>query len=160
MTNKMDFSRLMPMDQIIGEDEKDTYLLRQMGAQAKEYLSSFEWCKSIEEGGLGWGVGGIAAVFLFRIIPASSEIDDLLWVIIGDLPPAYLVTDESPTPLDALGVYVNLMDEWVATVRAGESIENCIPVNTLPTLENADTLEIRLSFLKQKVLTADGEAHS
>jgi hypothetical protein len=125
-----------------------------MEVEAEQYLSSFDWCKSIEERWFGWGLGGIVAVFLFKIIPASSEIDDLLWVIIGDLPPAYLVTDESPMPLDALRIYVNLMEEWVAAVRVGESAENCIPVNTLPTLENAYALETRLEFLKQKFLPA------
>ena len=152
MANRINFSKFVSVDQISGEDEKDTRLLCQMRDLAEEYLRSFEWCKTIKKGWFGWGVGGIAAVFLFQIVPATPEVDDLLWVVVGDLPPAYLVVDEVPTPLDALKTYVTLMEDWIAAVRLGKPTEDCIPVNTPPTLENADALETRLSFLKEQFL--------
>ncbi len=156
MTNKIDFSALVPMDELSGEDEKDTRLLRRMGEEAKQYLLSFQWCKAIENGWFGYGVGEIVAVFLFEIVPATVDIDKFLWVVIGDLPPAYLVVDESPTALDALRTYVELMEEWIAAVRAGKSTEDCIPVNTPATLENAEALERRLAFLKREFLMNHG----
>ena len=152
MTDKIDFMQLTPIDKISGETAKDTSLLRKMSEEAKEYILSFAWCKTIKKSWLGWGVGGIAAVFLFEIEPASTDVDGMLWVIVGDLPPAYLVVEESPTALDALKTYLELMQEWVIAVREEKSTEECIPVNRPATRENADTLETRLNFLKKEFL--------
>lgn len=157
MPRDIDISRLVPADKVSGEDGTDTSLLRQMSEEAKTYLLSFEWCKAIRKQWFGWGVGGIAAVFLIEFDPATPDVDEILWVIVGDLPPAYLVIDESPTPLVALKTYVDLMQQWVDAVRAGESIEDCIPVNNAPTRESADALEMRLTFLRRKFL-ANGNA--
>jgi hypothetical protein len=152
MVDKIDFSRLTPTDKISGESEKDTHLLRGMADAAREYLLSFNWCKAIQQGWFGWGVGGVAAVFLFEIEPATLSVDKMLWVVVGDLPPAYMVTDELPAPLDALRTYVDLMGEWIVAIREGKSTEECIPVNTAATRENADALEARLGFLQRKFL--------
>lgn len=152
MTNRIDFSRLTTIDKISGGNEKDTRLLRGMAQEAKRYLLSFHWCKAIQKEWFGWGVGGIAAVFLFEIDPANADVDKLLWVIVGDLPPAYLVVEESPTPLDALRTYLDLMQEWITAVREGKSTEECIPVNSAPTRESADALQIRLNFLRREFL--------
>jgi hypothetical protein len=156
MTDKTDFSRLTPTDKISGEGEKDTRLLQGMAEEAGQYLLSFKWCKAILKGWFGWGVGGIAAVFLFEIEPATPNVDKILWVVVGDLPPAYMVTDELPTPLDALRTYIDLMEEWIAAVREGRPTEEHIPVNTAATQENADALETRLSFLKRNFLANQG----
>jgi len=152
MTDKIDFSRLTPIDRISGESEKDTLLLQRMSDEARQYLLSFDWCKGIQQGWFGWGVGGVAAVFLFEIEPATPSIDTVLWVVVGDLPPAYLVTDELPAPLDALRTYADLIGDWIAAVREGRSTEECTPVNAAPTRESADALEIILGFLQRKFL--------
>lgn len=140
------------VDSLVGEDREDTHLLQGMAAAAKQYLLSFKWCNAVRRGWFGWGIGGIAAVFLFEIEPATPGVDEILWVVTGDLPPAYLVTDDLPTPLAALRTYVDLMAEWIAAVREGRSTEGCISVNHAPTPEAADALETRLSFLKQEFL--------
>ena len=124
-----------------------------MAEEAKQYLLSFNWCKAIQKGWFGWGVGGIVAVFLFEIDPENAAVDKVLWVIVGDLPPAYLVVNEISTPLDALKAYLALMQLWIATVRQGKSTEECIPVNSAPTPESADALEARLNFLEHEFLT-------
>lgn len=153
MTNGINFSLLTTIDKISGDSEKDTRLLRGMAQEAREYLLSFHWCKAIQKEWFGWGVGGVAAVFLFEIDAANADVDKLLWVIVGDLPSAYLVVDESPTPLDALRTYLELMQEWITAVREGKLTEECIPVNSAETRENADALENRLNFLKQEFLS-------
>lgn len=42
-----------------------------------------------------------------------------LWVVAGDLPSAYLVTDAAPTATAtaALAIYCSLMQDWVEAVR-------------------------------------------
>jgi len=76
----------------LGDDE-DTRLLIEMAQQAKDYLSSFALCGSIREAYFGDGYGGIAAIFFFHIQPMRPEVDEWLWVVVGDLPPAYLVSN-------------------------------------------------------------------
>ena len=87
------------------------------------------------------------AVFLFHILPARDGVDDWLWVVTGDLPPAYLVMDESPDAASALRAYVREMRQWTDAARSGESVEGLIPVNADPSVENADRLAKRLDFL-------------
>jgi hypothetical protein len=123
-----------------------------MLGEAKEYLAAFDWCESIEESYFGLGVGGIVAVFLFKIRPRHEGVDELLWVVVGDLPKAYLVTDDSPSPRLALETYVELMSEWVDAATKGQPVDELIPVNVAPTLENAKLLEGRLAFLSAKII--------
>jgi hypothetical protein len=148
----VDVSSLVPVKDMSGDSKKDTGLLRKMAEEAHAYLLSFKWCKSIRRAWFGWGVGGICAVLLFELEPGSPKVDKLLWVIVGDLPPAYLVADESPTPLAALRNYVKLMQDWVDTVKAGKSVDHCIPVNAPTTLEYAQLLNRRLKFIRKEFL--------
>ena len=90
---------IVPLKQMAGDDEEDTALLCEMAENAETFLKSFSWCLAIRESFFGAGVGKIIAVFLFRISPARPDIDEWLWVIVGDLPPAYLVTECSKDPV-------------------------------------------------------------
>jgi hypothetical protein len=152
METSVDFTRVVPAEQMKGENTEETHLLHRMLGEAKEYLAAFDWCESIEESYFGLGVGGIVAVFLFKIRPRHEGVDELLWVVVGDLPKAYLVTDDSPSPRLALETYVELMSEWVDAATKGQPVDELIPVNVAPTLENAKLLEGRLAFLSAKII--------
>ena len=143
---------LVPIEEISGDSKKDTLLLKQMAVEARDFLLSFKWCKRVRRSWFGWGVGSICAVFFFEIDPTSNKIDNWLWVVVGDLPPAYLVVDSSPTPLAALTNYVDLMQEWVDAVNKKRTIEDCIPVNVPATREYADLLQRRLDFIRKEFL--------
>ena len=106
--------------------------------RAQAFLSPHSWCPSIVYGQLAWAVAGVAGVFLFKLIPGRPEVDDTLWVVVGDLPPAYLVCDETPSWRDALENYVLEMEQWVAAVREGQPLDDVIPVDVAPTREHAD----------------------
>lgn len=45
-------------------------------------------------------------IFLARIIPTRRSIDEYVWIVVGDIPPAYLVTDDYPSPKQALEGYI------------------------------------------------------
>jgi hypothetical protein len=152
METEIDFSKLVPAEQMKGEDAEETELLQGMLTEAKEYLAAFDWCESIEESYFGLGVGGVVAVFLIRIRPKHQGVDALLWVVVGDLPEAYLVTDDNPTPRLALEAYVELMSEWVKAATKGQPVDELIPVNVAPTPENAKLLQSRLAFLSAEVI--------
>jgi hypothetical protein len=107
---------------------------------------------SIRESFFGSGVGRIIAVFLFRISPARPDIDEWLWVMVGDLPPAYLVTECCKTPSEAVEAYIEEMSKWVELARRGQASEDVIPVNVPPTPKWAENLYRRLEFLKTTIL--------
>jgi hypothetical protein len=149
----IDLKKLTPSVAIEGEDATETRLLKEMLKEAEEYLLGFAWCKEIIESYFGIGVGGVAAVFLFKIVPKGNNVDELLWVIVGDLPPAYLVVDCSPNAACALDNYIGEVQRWVDAVTSGKSVEGVIPVNAAPTIENARQLQTRLDFLEKEILS-------
>jgi hypothetical protein len=148
----VDLRRLVPTAEMQGEDSDETAALHRMLEAARRYVEAFSWCEGIDASYFGLGVGDVVAVFLFGIRPARPDVDEWLWVIHGDLPPAYLVTDNSPNAACALQGYIELMDEWVKAAATGGSVEDLIPVNVPPTPEWAATLARRLRFLEEHVL--------
>src|ERR1700731_2936765 len=104
--NKVPVKGVVPVDQMVGGDDEDTKLLQVMKSGAENYLRCFPWCKNIREIYFGDGYGGIVAVFLFRIEPSRRDVDQWLWVVFGDVPPAYLVVDARKTPSQALEGYI------------------------------------------------------
>ena len=131
------------------EEERET---RALMNRAEAFLRSFSWCSGIKETYLGIVVPGVLGVFLFHISPATTEVDEYLWVVVGDLPPAYLVTDDAPNPSSALTNYVAEMRTWVDAVRRGDSTDGLIPVNAPATLDSANELASRLDFLTERIL--------
>ncbi|HEX4145450.1 MAG TPA: hypothetical protein VHY91_18235 [Pirellulales bacterium] len=148
----IDMKSVTSIDQLTGEDELDAELLREMARNAKEYLESFDWCPPIAEGFFGCGVGGILAVFLFRLAAKIGDSDDRLWVVVGDVPSAYLVTEHATDPPSALSVYCDLMDQWTRAVVRGSPLDDVFPVAAHPTLENATTLTSRTKFIREEII--------
>jgi hypothetical protein len=131
----------------------DRLSLGSLAKEAEEFLLSHSWCSSVRNAYFGIGNEGIFAVFLFEIVPACENVDEFLWVVTGDLPPAYLVCDSSPDPPSALRNYIAEMRTWVETVQEGRTPgEDVIPVNAPPTREFAEMLQSRLDFLEGKIL--------
>ena len=127
-STELPVSGVIPVDQIFGDDAENTRLLREMAFKAQNYISRFSWCLSVREAYFGDGYGKIVAVFLFRIEPSRPDVDEWLWVVVGDLPSAYLVIDECQTPSQALERYINMMSEWVKLAKKGRSSEDVVPV--------------------------------
>ncbi len=149
---RVDMSKTVRSSDMRGENRRDTSLLKGMLREAEDYLLAFKWCKKIEESYFGLGVGGVVAVFLFKIVPGRVDVDEWIWVVVGDLPPAYITTDDAPNAACALDGYIGAMLEWVEAVLAGRSVEKTIPVNAAPTRENALALRSRLAFLDKEIL--------
>lgn len=83
-----------------------------------------------------------------------------MWVVVGDLPSAYLPCDDLPSWEEALDGYVWEMQRRVDAVRAGESVAELIPTGVAPTIEHAASLGSRLEFIRQRMLPASGSAGS
>jgi len=151
---------VIPLDQLFGGDEEDTGLLRVMASGAENYLRCFPWCKGIREAYYGDGYGGIVAVFLFRIEPLRVGVDEWLWVVFGDVPPAYLVTDSCKTPSQALEGYMGEIMKWISLAKEGRTSKEVIPVYVPATPENAAEVEGRMKFIKEVIIPAFREAEA
>jgi hypothetical protein len=137
---------------IVGDDDVDTALLLQMAKSARDYITSFDWCPPIKAIHLASGVGGIVAVFLFEFDRKIQGTDDQLWVVVGDLPTAYLVVEPKDGPAQALERYCELMEEWIAAVRGTGELREVFPVSAEPTPESAELLEKRIAFLLAEMI--------
>jgi len=98
------------------------------------------------------GISGKIGVFLVRIEPALIGVDEEHWVVVGDLPPAYLVCDNAPDWRGALRCYIYEMRKWVEAVQSGGSLKGVIPVKAEPTREHADMLASRLEFIQNHMI--------
>jgi hypothetical protein len=136
---------------ISGDSDEDTELLRKMAGEVRAYLGGFRWCPPIKTLYLAGGVGGMVGLFLAELERPIDNQDNFLWVVVGDLPSAYLVTDSS-TPKEALETYCSLMHEWARAVKSEASLDNVFPVDAEPTRENAEQLMSRMSFLRREII--------
>jgi hypothetical protein len=157
--SKIPVKGVVPLDQMVGEDDEDTKLLRIMASGADTYIRSFPWCKSIREAYFGDGYGVVVAVFLFHIEPTQA-VDEWQWVISCDVSPAYLVTDSCKTPSQALEGYIDEIFKWVQLAKQGHSSKDVIPVYMPATPDNAVDVEKRLKVLKEVIVPAFREAET
>jgi hypothetical protein len=151
----LDRASFQLLPDIHGEDDEDTALLREMAVEARRFITGHEWCPPIRNLYLAFGVGGVVAVFLVdftKAIPDSP--DDSLWLVVGDLPPAYFVNEEAVTPRAALETYCYIMDDWVAAVVNGTDLEEVYPVDAEANEANARELQSRLDFLRGEIIPA------
>jgi hypothetical protein len=148
----IDLSKLTPLGELKGEDAEETRELQDLAQRALDFVRSFEWCDGVREIRSGIAIAGVVGVFFVSIVPRSAAVDGELWIIVGDVPPAYIVTDDAPTPADALIIYAELMRQWIDAVRQGRGIADLIPVDAEPTKAAADSLDSRLRFLVERVV--------
>ncbi|MEZ8255628.1 hypothetical protein AB6C79_23065, partial [Vibrio splendidus] len=119
---------------------------------AESYINAQNWCDQITDSYLGLYEEGIVTIVLFKIESEYSNVDDCVWCITGDIPPAYITCDSAVDPVSALGGYIGAMDDWVEAALKGKSVDELIPVNVAPTKEYAEMLKSRLDFLFENIV--------
>jgi hypothetical protein len=117
--------------------------------EARAYLLRTGYWRSVERLECGLAVEGVFGVFLAEAEPAAPDVDREVWVVAGDLPPLYLVTDDIDTPEEALIAYIDHRRAWVDAVRANHSVAHLAPVDVEPTREWAAALARRLDMLAE-----------
>ena len=143
-------------DFLVSSIESKEFLLESYD-EAKSYLEGFSWLDGIKETYVGMCFDGILCVFLFDCeltIEKEIEDDNYVWVIVGDLPPSYITSEDAPNPACALDGYVGAMYEWVKAAESGDSVSDLIPVNVEATPENSALLKSRLEFIDQEILSS------
>jgi hypothetical protein len=133
-------------------ESDDGELFDPMVHAAKGFLLQFRWCREVVDLKVGIAAPGVVAVFLAQIATDSADVDDFVWVVVGDLPPAYIVLDRAPDSRRALSCYADEMDRWVHAVEAGQAVQGLIPVDGAATVRNAEALKVRLAFLRSEIL--------
>lgn len=121
--------------------------------EAEKYISGFHWCATVINADLYLNLGRVLCIFLFEIDNTASDEDNLLWIVTGDIPPAYLDIYGPKNTTDVLLNYVALAKDWIDAVRAGESVEDCYPFDAVPTNEMADMLASRIDFIKNNLVS-------
>lgn len=120
--------------------------------EAENYLLGFKWCAEIRDSFLYSNLGNVFCIFLFEIVNTQSSEDNFLWVIVGDIPSMYLDVHGSDTTKDVVGNYVELAEDWINHIKRGKSVDECYPFNAEPTIELAELLEKKVSFMKNTLL--------
>ena len=141
MNNKddIDFSSIISIEDL---DKETLYDVSETYHSAKEYMENQKWCIRILESYLGIGEGEILGVFLFKI-------EEYLWVVVGDLPPLYLVTEAAATPAAALLRYLEVMTVWADAAIAQTDHSDLPPVEADFSKENGIALQTRLKLLRE-----------
>jgi hypothetical protein len=135
-----------------GDDEEDTALLLKMGAEALRLLPRVHGVPPTKELYLGFGIGGIVAVFLAQLAgPLYDRPDTQIWAVVGDLPPAFIGII-NPDPVWVLRAYCELMDDWADRVLAAKSLEGAYDVPADPTPELARMLKSRVEYLRDEII--------
>jgi len=120
-----------------------------LSIEAKKYLNSLKWCNKILNGWLVKDWGYMLCIFYFEIDPITeSDADNFVWIIVGDTPPAYIDIESAHNELEALELYVYLMEEWIENAKRGKSVEDCFPINVEPSKKYANMLYNRIKILK------------
>jgi hypothetical protein len=145
-------ARVDALDSYLASHQEEAADLAVLANRARDYLEGFSWCDRVSGLYVGGAVPPMFGIFLADIVPAKAGVDRWLWVVVGDLPPAYLVTDDAPDAAAALEAYDDEMSAWVNAVRSGSPTDDLIPVNVPGTPEYADMLEARLELLRNEVL--------
>ncbi|MCW3116488.1 MAG: hypothetical protein JWM28_570, partial [Chitinophagaceae bacterium] len=98
------------------------------------------------------GVGGIVAIFLVKFTHKIQDTDDRLWLVVGDIPSAYLVVESNDTPAKVLEEYCQLMEEWISAVEISGDLQGVYPVDAAPTIANAEQLKERVYLLRKEIV--------
>lgn len=156
----MDYADLIKIEDLPNSGVEDAAGLVKLGQEAENFLMWHQWCGAVRQGYLDYDWYGILALFYFEIEPASPNADNNLWVIVGDVPPAYLDLESCPTATAAIEGYVYELQRWVDAVNAEELVDELMPVyerislkRVAPTPEFARMLESRLDFVRLEIIS-------
>ncbi len=128
--------------------------------EAVDFILGLKWCVSIVNKYFGYSQEGIISIFFFEIDTSDDHVDRGIWIIVGDLPYAYIVTDSAKSPSEALCAYIDEMQRWVYAVQNDLAFNNIIPVSVDNKIENAENLNRRLKFLEERILPDIKESES
>ena len=131
--------------------------VQEFAHRAIAFVRDFRWCREVTACTLGFAVAGVLGIFRVALVPGEGA-DPTVWVIVGDVPPAYLWFDTADSWQDALRGYVTEMRRWTEAAATGGDVSELVPVSVPPTPEYAAMLSGRLDFLERHLIDVDRES--
>ena len=119
--------------------------------EAKSYLEKQNWCSNIVGCWFDRSYVDKLAVFYFKIVPLG-EADEFVWIIVGDIPPAYIDIETASNGALAIQAYTDIMEDWVTAVVNGEGVDEVYPIDAPANEEYASMLASRIKFIRNKIL--------
>jgi hypothetical protein len=86
--------------------------VRALADRAGAYVGGMPWCDAVTGCALAFAIAGVLGVFRVDLRPSRHGVDGAVWVVVGDVPPAYLVYHVGDTWQDALRGCVREMQAW------------------------------------------------
>ncbi len=120
--------------------------------KAENYLLGFYWCQEIKNCFLYTNIGRVFSIYIFEIVNTASVEDDFLWIIVGDIPSMYLNVFVDDTTIKVIENYIDLAQDWINQIKNGHSVAECYPFNAQPTIELAELLQKKISFMRDSVI--------
>jgi hypothetical protein len=147
-----DLDAVVPLERYRAAHPTDDHDIEELTGRALTFVQGFTWLREVKETYVGAIFPGIIGIFLLRIEPTREGVDEWTWVIVGDVPPAYITCEDAAVPWEALDGYIGALEPWIAAVRAGQAVDKLMPVNAPATEEYASQLETRLKFLDERII--------
>ncbi len=122
--------------------------------ESKKYIESFPWCGKIHNGWLYTNLGYVLCIFLYEIDNLQSPQDNLIWIIVGDMPPMYLDTYNILTTKEVIDAYIQLVSDWIQHIEEGKSLDECFPIQSSSSPQTLLSLKKRIELLRNKILPA------
>lgn len=152
----VDTRNLIPIAELASASIEHVHEVIELSERAKEYLRSMPWCGKIVNGWLGEAWGYIVGVFYFQLVPSRSGAPQFVWIVVGDVPPAYISDEYASNSIEVIEGYAAEMQGWVDRVLEGRSIDSTvIPVNVPPEKQWAERLGARLNLIRRDILGID-----
>ncbi len=148
----IDVSKFQLYPAILGEDDDDTALLKDMAKEALRFLPGLEGAPPAERLYLAFGVGGLVAVFLAELTgPLHDRPDTQIWIVVGDLPEAFIGI-ACRNPVMVLQSYCELMDDWADRVLGRKDMSVAYLIHAEPTPRHARMLKDRIKLIRRDII--------
>jgi hypothetical protein len=145
--------KMIGLDQLRVQDLAAFEEIHDIANRAIGFVDDQPWCNKLKSIWLADSVGHIYGIFLADIeVSINSGADDQVWVVVGDIPTAYLDVKSCKTTDEVTEAYVFLMREWISAVYNGQDVSELYPVGVPATIEWAKKLESRIKFIEKNIL--------
>ncbi len=161
MPHKVDFDLVFEADDFRNrflDGREDHEGFDAIEKEARNFLTTYTWCPPVEGVYVGCYCPPVVAVFAYKVEKSppigidSTDILEWIWVVAGDLPPAYLINEEITDALVALAGYTAVASDWVKAVEGGDTVDDFVYFDLPADKEHAAMLRPRIDLLKQHFL--------
>src|SRR4051812_46141723 len=82
--------------------------------EARAFLAAQPWVARVHNVTPVFAKHRVLGVFRCALIPSQPDADVMVWVVVGDIPTAYIAHEPGDSWQDALFGYVDEMERWIA----------------------------------------------